>query len=116
MPIKDPQKRRAYQRNYMRAWYKKNAHTQIQRNYAWRQSIQARFAQLKTTLRCARCGENHPACLDFHHDDSAVKETTVNEALWRKNWGLARLLAEAAKCTVLCSNCHRKLHWDTKLC
>lgn len=111
MPIKDPEKRREYHRQYMRAWYKNNSRAQVERNLKRRKTLQAWFAELKATLKCARCGEDHPACLEFHHDDPSAKETTINTALWRQHWGKERLLAEAAKCTVLCANCHRKHHW-----
>lgn len=112
MPFKDLEKRREYQRDYMRAWYKNNSKTQIQRNQKRRQTIRTWFAELKASLRCARCAENHPACLEFHHDDPSRKEITINSAIWQKDWGKERILAEAAKCTVLCANCHRKHHWD----
>jgi hypothetical protein len=112
MPLKDPEKRREYHRQYMRAWYQKNAKTQIERNQKWRQSVRDWFAEFKASLSCSRCGENHPACLEFHHHDPSQKEVTINYALWKLAWGKERILAEAAKCTVLCSNCHRKLHWD----
>ena len=112
MPIKDPEKRREYQRNYMRNWYRNHAQTQIQRNRKRRQALREWFSELKTSLKCKRCGETHPACLEFHHDDPSTKETTINSAIWQLDWGKERILAEAAKCIVLCSNCHRKLHWD----
>jgi predicted HNH restriction endonuclease len=31
-----------------------------------------------------------------------------------RKFGTARLLAEIAKCDVLCANCHRKLHWQER--
>jgi len=111
MPFKDPAKSREYHRLYMQKWYKRNAKVQVQRNRARRQKIWEWFAEFKASLACVRCGESHPACLEFHHDDPSKKETTINAALWQQHWGKARILAEAAKCTVLCSNCHRKHHW-----
>jgi hypothetical protein len=53
MPIKDPEKRREYQRRYMKAWYAKNARVQVERNLKRRKTIWAWFAELKATLRCA---------------------------------------------------------------
>jgi hypothetical protein len=34
--------------------------------------IAAWFAELKTTLACRRCGESHPACLQFHQDERST--------------------------------------------
>jgi hypothetical protein len=58
-------------------------------------------------VSCSRCPENDPVCLDFHHRDE--KEVTV-AATVKKGWSKERILVEIAKCDVLCSNCHRKLH------
>ena len=76
MPLKDPEKRREYHRQYMRAWYQKNAKTQIERNQKRRQALQIWFAEFKASLKCSRCGENHPACLEFHRTERTV--TTIS--------------------------------------
>lgn len=62
------------------------------------------------TLSCKECGENHPACLDFHHKDPAEKEAGVARLL-HDTRSKNRLLREIAKCEVLCANCHRKHHY-----
>ncbi len=58
---------------------------------------------------CA-CGEAHPACLDFHHRDRTQKRDGISKAI-TSGWSLKRLIEEIAKCDLICSNCHRKLHW-----
>jgi transcription elongation factor Elf1 len=115
MPIKDPAKRREYHRRYMQEWYRKNAAIQVERNRQRRKKIRAWFVELKATLKCARCGENHPATLEFHHSDPQTKDLSLYEAVWSHDWGKARILAEVAKCTILCANCHRKHHWEEAL-
>lgn len=67
------------------------------------------FKELKSSLKCNRCGENHPATLDFHHTDPLQKENAV--AVLAGNGSKSKLLAEIAKCEVLCANCHRKHHY-----
>lgn len=62
---------------------------------------------LKTS--CSQCGENHPAVLDFHHTDPTEKEISVSQSKSKK-----QILSEIQKCIVLCSNCHRKLHWKER--
>jgi hypothetical protein len=58
---------------------------------------------------CARCGEDHPACIVFHHRDPSEKEISIADAM-RLGYGRTRILAEIAKCEVLCANCHTKHH------
>lgn len=66
--------------------------------------------ELKKTLKCSRCPENHPACLQFHHLDPTTKSGNIGYLI-SIGWGKARLLAEMEKCEVVCSNCHFKEHW-----
>ena len=66
--------------------------------------------EYKNTLKCSRCDESHPACLDFHHV-YGEKKFTIGEVKHR-GYCVETVKAEIAKCIVLCSNCHRKLHWD----
>lgn len=70
------------------------------------------FKEFKASLSCNRCGEDHIAVLDFHHSDPATKEQAVGTMLY--SWSKEAILQEIAKCEVLCSNCHRKHHWDEK--
>lgn len=67
------------------------------------------YIELKSTLECDRCGENHPATLDFHHKDPNDKVSGVCELA--RNCNKNRVLEEIEKCIVLCSNCHRKEHY-----
>lgn len=68
----------------------------------------ARFAAWKAGLKCERCGEDHPACIDLHHRDPRDKDFSLSDMAEKYGW--ARMLAEIAKCEVLCANCHRKEH------
>lgn len=72
------------------------------------------YTDLKETLSCEHCGENHTACIDFHHKDPHDKEIAVSDAL-RMRWPEEKVRAEIAKCMVLCANCHRKLHYNLRL-
>lgn len=56
---------------------------------------------------CLFCREQEPICLDFHHINPANKEFAVGGA---RMMATKRVIAEIAKCVVLCANCHRKLH------
>jgi hypothetical protein len=84
------------------------------RDRKWRQDRNAvkREFLLSLKIACSRCGEDHPACLDFHHRDPATKDMNIAQVMG--NISLKRLREEVQKCDVICSNCHRKLHWDEK--
>ena len=108
---------RACKKDYNTTWYQANrdAHlvavararvTLRERNRAW-------LVALKGHLRCIKCGEDHPACLDFHHKDPLQKDRSLADAI-SHGWSIARLEAEVAKCLVLCSNCHRKIHYEAR--
>lgn len=66
----------------------------------------------KQSLGCVMCPETHEACLEFHHVDPTQKDVTVSIAI--AHWSLERIQEEIKKCVVLCSNCHRKWHWDER--
>lgn len=69
-----------------------------------------RLRDLKAGLACKRCGFNDPRALDFHHRDPADKAFQISTKAWQVSE--ERLMAEVAKCDVLCANCHRIEHYD----
>jgi len=75
-----------------------------------RQQIQW-YREYKTTLKCSKCGESHPSTLDFHHKNPNEKEFNISNELYN-GYDVEKIKKEIEKCIVLCSNCHRKLHWD----
>lgn len=57
--------------------------------------------------RCQCCGgEFHQAEFDFHHLDKETKERPL-----QPDRGWKTLAIEAAKCVMLCANCHRLYHY-----
>lgn len=68
-------------------------------------------------LYCQICGYDHCfAALDFHHTDSTSKELSIAKCLsWAFNEkNKAKLMDQVKGCQILCSNCHRELHWREK--
>lgn len=60
--------------------------------------------------KCEKCGYNKcAAALDFHHRDPTQKELNIGGKA--QTWAWARIKAELDKCDLLCSNCHREVHW-----
>jgi hypothetical protein len=82
-------------------------------NELWRANRQRAKAWVDAQkIACIKCSEDHPACLEFHHRNPSEKDFLISQAVAKCS--LKRIQAEIAKCDVLCSNCHRKLHWETR--
>jgi hypothetical protein len=105
MPTKDIEKQRKYWRDY----YHRSPEAQRIRRKLKRKQAREKFEELKAQYSCLKCGENAPACLDFHHRAGSEKDTNISDAVLRE-WSESRFLSELAKCVPLCANCHRKLH------
>lgn len=67
------------------------------------------FMDYKRTLKCNRCGFNHPAALDFHHIDPSTKSFKMSNIAHVES-NKAIIMEEISKCEVLCANCHRVEH------
>lgn len=111
MPIKDPVKRALCAKIYRKRHYEKNKIAIAAKVQDRKRRLRAEFAAYKASLCCTQCGENHPATLDFHHVIRDPANRKINDLL--KRGAFHRAMKEIAeKCIVLCSNCHRKHHWD----
>jgi hypothetical protein len=93
-------------------YYLKNREKVIQNQVKKYQELATIFREWRTSLKCSKCGENDPACLEFHHCDPFEKETTITKMVAR---GFKSVIKELKKCIVVCSNCHSKIHaYDLK--
>jgi len=93
-------------------WYCKNREKEIQKKEDRREMLRAWLHRFKREhCKCQRCGAGHPACLDFHHTNTEEKELEVGEMV---SYGYAKksIREEIENCEVLCSNCHRKEHYE----
>lgn len=104
---------RAKANEHWRRWYRAHAATKVAWQKRRRLELRRWWSELKGTLACEVCGECAPECLHFHHDDPDDKDFDVATAM---SHGTAKekILAEIAKCRVLCANCHLKHHWDER--
>jgi hypothetical protein len=64
----------------------------------------------KRDVGCESCGFSHPAALDFHHLDPNEKIAEVSK-MAHSLVPIEQLIDEISKCTILCANCHRILHY-----
>ena len=120
--------RSAKRRDYIRAWkaanrercreYDRNAKrpararaprtAEEQRRTTRNRQARCRVIVVETKMSrgCADCGYRaHSAALDFDHLPGCDKHATV--ARLARRGSVERLLAEIAKCEVVCANCHR---------
>jgi transcription elongation factor Elf1 len=91
-------------------WYTRNSETKRLKSKQYREEVASWFQELKKTMKCHVCGENHIACLDFHHKDPTKKDFNISQIIYRVS--KETLLEEIAKCDILCANCHRKFHYE----
>ncbi len=112
MPYKDKEKNKEYQKKYQKEWYKRNKKKHIATARKNKKHHIRKMAQMvsdhKSSEGCGRCPEADPVCLDLHHVNGD-KTIDVSVAV-QKGWGRERIKKEIDKCTVICANCHRKLH------
>ena len=112
------------QRAYKKEYYKNNIEEQKAYNKQYYESnreglsVKQREKRYERNLmlfkhkgsECAHCKISEPDHLqiyDYHHIDPTTKLYAISIIL---EGPLDRLLVEAAKCLLLCSNCHRKEH------
>lgn len=74
-----------------------------------KKAIREKLIKIKRHEKCFYCGEEHPACLEFHHLITEQKETEICNML--SKYTEEEIMEEVKKCIVVCSNCHKKLHW-----
>lgn len=100
-------------KQYYEKRYKTHSHLYKENAKKQRKTLRERNRKFvigyKEAHPCQKCGESHPACLDFHHPNDD-KEATVS-SIARETISIARIRREIDKCQVLCANCHRKEHW-----
>jgi hypothetical protein len=62
---------------------------------------------------CADCGRRFPPCvMQFDHRDPATKKFVISRSRTR---GHATLMAEVAKCDIVCTNCHRVRTYERRI-
>ncbi len=109
MPRKDPEARRAYHREYMRYWYLRNRDVHrayVAKNTRERRKLVKDYLNQLKRAPCVDCGGRFPPfVMDFDHVRGA--KVSILSKLSRGRAGWDKVLAEVAKCEIVCSNCHR---------
>ena len=74
---------------------------------------QKEIEDIKSNLKCAKCGDTRGYLLDFHHLDPKEKDRAVSRMI-SNNASNETIEAEMKKCICLCANCHREFHYFEK--
>lgn len=106
MPYKHIEDRRESRRR----WYRNNKEKEMKKARERERKIAEWYINYKLKLGCSQCGENHPACIEFHHKDPIKKDDDIS-MLVHDGCSIETIKKEIDKCIVLCSNCHRKFHY-----
>ena len=112
MPFKDLELRKAKHREYSRKHYEKNKEKIKKSSEISKKIARAQWQNFKAALCCSKCGQNHPAALDFHHVFKDPSNKKVNRLTAHGMYAAA--LQEIKKCVVLCANCHRIHHHNER--
>lgn len=106
MPSSDKDKQKIWSKRH----YEKNREAIIAKVSETKKKYRQEWHDYKATLACTRCGASHPAIIDFHHPVYDGTKQDVNLLIRRGSFKKAK--EEAAKCEVLCANCHRIHHYN----
>jgi hypothetical protein len=99
---------------YRSRYYKKNKELVMEKASKRRIELKEWLEDYKSDKKCIKCGMDHPATLDFHHRDESEKEFSIATGIGQLGKGKQSLLDEINKCDILCSNCHRILHYEER--
>jgi hypothetical protein len=97
-----PEAKKASNRKY----YEVHRETLIARTLACQAEQRGMLDYMKRAYGCEACGTK-TGQLDYHHVDPSTKSFWIASNLGRA-WPV--ILAEVAKCQVLCQPCHRRAH------
>ena len=100
-------------RAYRRKWYAKNKPKTYGKVKSRKLALKTWLDEYKLSLKCNRCGENHPGVIQFHHSDPSEKEIDISRVV-TNGWSIERIKKEIDKCEVLCANCHFKHHYEER--
>lgn len=92
-------------------WHYRNTERNAQRELDRRARHRRWLNEYKNSRGCKQCGVDDPAVLDFHHTDPETKRMGISEMV-TYGYGKTELRSEIETCEILCTNCHRKEHFE----
>lgn len=95
---------------YVDVVVRKKKITKSQAVINWRRKAKIKLVEYKGG-ECEKCGYNKCVdALEFHHKDPNEKDFSISG----KSWAFERLKKEVDKCMLVCSNCHKEIHYELK--
>jgi hypothetical protein len=104
---------KAQKRERDKTWRQRHRDRLLEKRRKRQEEIKTWYRQYKTKIRCIRCGENDPACLQFHHRNRDEKKINIATYVFQAA-NLEKFIQELNKCDVLCANCHWREHWQER--
>jgi len=98
---------KVYRRRKCRFCYKKTKDKLEKKYKDW-----IEFQKIKSG--CVKCRISDIRVLDFHHKNDKNKKFCVTD-FKHQGAGFDRIKEKAAKCEVICANCHRILHHEKRI-
>lgn len=99
-------------RAYKREWRRRNRKRRQEYKTKYTRNRKRRLLKLRGG-KCVKCGiiydGTNGAIFDMHHRNPKTKKFLLGQVML-VNIAWAKIVKEAKKCDVLCSNCHRLLH------
>ena len=89
-----------------RDWYNRRGGAQRERNRAYIARNVRHLWDYLLSHPCVDCGEADPVVLEFDHVRGNKVASLSNMA--QRQFSIAKLDAEIAKCEVRCANCHKR--------
>ena len=97
---------KACRREYDAAYHRRTRALRIEQKRRYRKELVNWYRNLKHDRPCADCGGVfEPAAMAWDHRPGVLKTANVSDLVERTR-SRKRLLAEIAKCDLVCANCH----------
>lgn len=100
-------------KKYHKEHYLKNKKTYKLKAKIYKSNIQNFVNRYKQFKKCKICEEKRFWVLEFHHRDKIEKSDNIGKFINDSN--LKLLKKEIRKCDVVCSNCHKDIHYKKHL-
>jgi len=104
-------------RTYSQEYYRKNKDAYVARATQHHRKLRVLIQQAKGRP-CADCGKSYPYyVMEFDHREGEEKLCNVADLNCHRRVSMRTLMAEIAKCDLVCANCHRertyRRHWSS---